>query len=33
MNFEIIHKQLENEGYVEVENFLTMIKLIKLKNL
>ena len=31
MNFTIIHKQLEDEGYVEIENFLVLIKLLKLK--
>ena len=31
MNFEIIHKQLEEEGYVEIENFLTIDQINKIK--
>ena len=31
MNFEIIHKQLEEEGYVEVENFLSIDQINKIK--
>ena len=31
MNFEIINKQLEDEGYVEIENFLSMDQISKIK--
>ncbi len=31
MNFEIIHKQLEDEGYVEIENFLSIDQITKIK--
>ena len=31
MNFTIIHKQLEDEGYVEIENFLIFDQISKIK--